>query len=91
MNRIAIDGEYVAFFVVIEYAVAPEWARADDVSVCKDVSPLGIDDETRCLTGKSAVGIEGAGLCKMLDDSVSRYTHSQSLGPEGHLRSTQHS
>ena len=38
VDGIAVDRVRVDFFVVVEDAVTPEWARADDVTVCQDVS-----------------------------------------------------
>lgn len=38
VNRVAIHGIAVDFFVVIEDAVAPEGAGADDMTVRQDVS-----------------------------------------------------
>lgn len=38
VDGVAIDGVAVDFFVVGKDTVAPERARADDVTVCQDVS-----------------------------------------------------
>lgn len=38
VDRVAVDGVAVDFFVVIENAVTPERARADYVAVCQNVS-----------------------------------------------------
>jgi hypothetical protein len=42
VDRVAIDGVGIDFLVVIEDAVAPKGSRADDMSICEDVSAVKV-------------------------------------------------
>lgn len=46
MDGVPVDGVRIDFLMVVEYNITPERSRADNMSICKDISINVLADET---------------------------------------------
>ena len=71
--------------VIIKYTIPPERSGAHHMSVCQDVTFVGIYNETRRLTRHGRVGVKGARLTEMYRHHIFDYLLYCSL-PFGRVR-----